>query len=70
MNKNLSIQGDEVDPKMSPLVDAHDPLLPDIRGEGEILRQPPTQWPQEYYRDYESIVDSDGPLVLPLYHTA
>ena len=38
INQNLGIQGDEVDPKMTPLVDARDPVLPDILGEGEIRR--------------------------------
>ena len=66
INQNLGIQGDEVDPQMPPLVDVRDPVVHYIRGEGEILRQPPAPRPQEYFRGYENIVDSDGPLVLPL----
>ena len=50
---------------MPPLVDAHDPVLHDIHGEGEIRRQPPAPRPQEYYRGYENIADSDGTLILP-----
>ena len=64
MNENLSIECDEVDPQMPPLVDASDPVIPDIRGEGEIRRQPPTPRHQEYYRGYENIAHSDGPVVL------
>ena len=65
MNHNLGIQGDEVDPQMPPLVVARDPVMPDIRGDGELRIQPPPPRPQEYYRGYENITDSDGPLVLP-----
>ena len=34
MNQNLCMQGDEVVPQMTPLVDARDHVLPDICGEG------------------------------------
>ena len=53
MNQNLGIQGNEVDPQMTPVVDARDLVLPDIRGEGEIRRQPPLPLPQDYNRGYE-----------------
>ena len=65
MNQNLGIQGDEVDPQMPPLVKAHEPVLPYIRGEGEIRRQPASPRPQKYCRGYENIAHSDGPLCLP-----
>ena len=41
-------------------------LLPNIRGKGEICRERPTPRPQENYRGYENIADSDGQLILPL----
>ena len=47
------------------MVEVRDPIIPDIRGEGEIWRQPPAPRPQEYYRGYEHIADSDGLLVFP-----
>ena len=51
------------------LVDAHDPVLPEIHRVGEIRRQPPASIPQEYYKVYDNIADPDGPLVLhPLPH--
>ena len=54
---------------MPPFVDARDPLISNIHGEGEIRRQPPAPRPQEYYRGYKNIAESDGPLVLhPLPH--
>ena len=40
-------------------------LLPNIRGKGEICRERPTPRPQENYRGYENIADSDGTLILP-----
>ena len=65
MNQNSGIQGDEVDPQMQPLVDTHDPVLLDIFVEDKKRRQPPAPRPQEYYRGYENIADSDGPLIFP-----
>ncbi|TMX03846.1 hypothetical protein EJD97_013572, partial [Solanum chilense] len=44
-------------------VEAHNPVLLYIRGEG-VRRQPPSPRPQEYYRGYENIADSDGLLVF------
>ena len=34
MNQNLGIQGDEVNSQMTPLVNAFDPVVHDIHGEG------------------------------------
>ena len=34
MNQNLGIQGDEVNSQMTPLVNAYDLVIHDIRGEG------------------------------------
>ena len=50
---------------MPPLVNARDPVLHDIHGVGEILRQPLTTRPQKHYRVYKNITDSYGPLFLP-----
>ena len=36
MNENLGIQGDDVDPQMPPLIDAHDSVIPYTREEGGI----------------------------------
>ena len=37
--------------------------------EGEIRRQPPTPRPQDYYRGFDNITDSDGPVFFhPLPH--
>ena len=40
-------------------------LLPDDPGENQQRGQNPSPRPQEYYRGYDNIADSDGPLVLP-----
>ena len=50
---------------MPPLVDAHDPVLPDICREGEIRRQLLSPRSQEKFRGYKNIADSDGPLIFP-----
>ena len=46
-------------------VDVHGQLLPDAPGEHQQRGQNPVPQPQEYYRGYYNIADSDGPLVLP-----
>ena len=46
-------------------IDVHGQLLPDDPGENHPTGQNPTPRPQEYYRGYDNIADSDGPLVLP-----
>ena len=40
-------------------------MLPDALGEHQKRGQNPASRPQEYYRGYDNIEDSDGPLVLP-----
>ena len=69
MNPNLGILDDDHNLKIPPPVDDHDILLPENHGKGEIRRKPPAPRPQEYYRGYDNITNSDGPLVLhPLPH--
>ena len=65
MNKKFGILDDYHNPELPPPIDAHDQLLPENHGEGEIWRQPPAPHPQEYYRGYDNFTNSDGPLVLP-----
>ena len=40
-------------------------MLPDAPGEHQQRGQNPVPRPQVYYRGYDNIADSDGPLVLP-----
>ena len=40
-------------------------MLPDAPGERQQRGQNPVSRPQSYYREYDNIADSDGPLVLP-----
>ena len=40
-------------------------MLPDALGEHQQRGQNPVPWSHEYYRGYDNIADSDGPLVLP-----
>ena len=40
-------------------------LLPDAPGEHQHMGQNPSPRPQEYYRGYDKIADTDGQLVLP-----
>ena len=70
MNRNLGINDDDQNKNIPAPVDVHGQLLPDAAGENQQRGQNPAPQPQEYYRGYENIVDSDGPLVLPLYHKA
>lgn len=66
MNQNFGIIDDDHNLELPPPVDAlHDQLLPENRGKAKIRRQPPALRPQEYYRGYDNITYSDGPLVLP-----
>ena len=65
----MGILDEDDNPELPPSVDAHDQLLPENCGEGEIQRQPPAPLPQGYYMENDNITDSDGPLVLtPLPH--
>ena len=40
-------------------------MLPDAPGEHQQREQNPAPRPQAYYRGYDNIAESDGPLVLP-----
>ena len=44
-------------------------MLPGAPGEHQQRGQNPVPQPQAYYRGYDNIADSDGPLVLPALHT-
>ena len=44
-------------------------MLPDAPGEYQQRGKNPVPRPQAYYRGYDNIADSDGPLVLPLLPT-
>ena len=46
-------------------VDVHGQLLLDAPGEHQQRGQNPAPRPQEYYRGYDNIADSDGTLVFP-----
>ena len=46
-------------------MDVHGQMLPNAPGEHQQKGQNPVPRPQEYNRGYDSITDSDGPLVLP-----
>ena len=65
MNRNLGINDDDPNQNIPALVDVHGQLLPDALGENQQRRQNPAPRPQEYYRGYDNITNSDGPLVLP-----
>ena len=43
----------------------HGKLLVDALGENQQRGQNPAPRPQEYYKDYDNIAESDGPLVFP-----
>ena len=66
MNQNLGIiNDDDLNQNIPALVVAHRQWLPDDPGENQQTGQNPAPRPQEYYRGYDNIADSDGPLVLP-----
>ena len=65
MNRNLGINDDDSNQNIPAPIDVHFKLLPDAPGENQQRGQNPTPRPQEYYRGYDNIEDSDGPLVLP-----
>ena len=46
-------------------INVHGHLLPDNSGENQQRGQNPAPCPQEYYRSYDNIADSDRPLVFP-----
>ena len=64
MNLNLGINDDNPNQNTPAPFDVHGQLLPDALGEHQ-QGQNPAPRPQAYYRGYDNIVDSDGPLVLP-----
>ena len=70
MNRNLGINNDYPDQNIPAPVDVHSLLLPDDPGENQQRGQNPTTRPQEYYRGYDNIADSECQLVYPLYHKA
>ena len=65
MNQNLGINDDDPNQNILAPVDVHGQLLPDAPGEHQQRGQNPAPRPQAYYRSYDNIGDSDGPLVLP-----
>ena len=60
----MGINDDDPNQNISAPVDVRGQLLPDALGEHQ-QGQNPTPRPQAYYRGYDNIADSDGPLVLP-----
>ena len=65
MNRNLGTNNDDSNQNILDLVDVHGQLLPDDPGENQQRGQNPAPRPQEYYRGYDTIADSNDPLVLP-----
>ena len=65
MNRNLGINDDDPNQNIPAPVDVHGQLLLDYPGENQQRGQNPAPCPQEYYRGYDNIADSDGPLLLP-----
>ena len=65
MNRNLGINDNDPNQNIPTPVDVHGQLLSDVPGEHQQRGQNPVPRPQAYYRGYDSIADSDGPLVLP-----
>ena len=65
MNRNLEINDDDPNKNIPAPVDVHGQFLPDAPGEHQQRGQNPAPRPQAYYRGYDNIAESDGPLVLP-----
>ena len=65
MNRNLGINDDDPNQNILAPVDVHGQMLPDAPGAHQQRGQNPVPRPQAYYRGYDNIADSDGPLVLP-----
>ena len=65
MNRNLGINDEDPYQNIPDPVDVHGQMLPDAPGEHQQRGQNPVPRPQAYYRGYDNIADSDGPLVLP-----
>ena len=65
MNRNFGINDDDPNQNIPAPVNVHGQLLPDAPGEHQQRGPNPAPRPQAYYRGYDNIADSDGPLVLP-----
>ena len=65
MNQNLGINDEDPNQKIPTPVDVHGKLLPDALDEYQQRGKNPVPRPQAYYRGYDNISDSDGPLVMP-----
>ena len=65
MNQNLGLNDDDPNKNIQAPVDVHGQMLPNAPGELQERGQNPVPRPQAYYRGYDNIADSDGPLVLP-----
>ena len=65
MNRNLGINDEDPNQNIPNPMDVHGKMLPDAPSEHQQRGQNPVPWPQAYYRGYDNIADSDGPLVLP-----
>ena len=65
MNRNLGITDEDPNQNIPAPVDVHGQLLPFDPSKNQQSGQNPAPRPQEYYRGYDNIADSDGPLLLP-----
>ena len=65
MNRNLGINDEDPNQNIPAPIDVHGQMLPDAPGEHQQRGQNPVPRPQAYYRDFDNIADSDGPLVFP-----
>ena len=65
MNRNLCINDDDQNQNIPAPIDVHGQLLPDDPGENQQREKNPAPHPQEYYRGYDNIEDSDEPLLFP-----
>ena len=65
MNRNLGINDDDPNQNIPAPADVHGQMLTDAPGEHQQRGQNPFPRPQAYYRGYDNIADSDGPIVLP-----
>ena len=65
INRNVGLNDDDPNQNILAPVDVHGQMLPDAPGENQQRGKNPVPRPQAYYRRYDNIADSDGPLVLP-----
>ena len=65
MNRNLCINDDDQNQNIPAPIHVLGQLLPDDPGENQQRGQNSAPRPQEYYRGYDNMADSDGPLVFP-----